>query len=76
MYFIYVIKSNIIRLGLVPLRADPRLFEYPTNDGNKDDEISEQDTLRYELKITCINNKQAPKESRRHEEMYINHKGK
>ncbi|XP_033226860.1 DNA-directed RNA polymerases I and III subunit RPAC1 [Belonocnema kinseyi] len=62
------------RLGLIPLRADARLFEYPSTEGNKDDDVSEHDTLRYSLKVTCSNNKQAPKESRRHEEMYINHK--
>ncbi|XP_051159021.1 DNA-directed RNA polymerases I and III subunit RPAC1-like [Leptopilina boulardi] len=62
------------RLGLIPLRADSRLFDYPSNEGNKEDEVSEHETLRYELKISCSHNKQASKESRRLEEMYINHK--
>lgn len=63
------------RLGLIPLRADPRLFEYPPNNGRSDDEVSDQDTLRYELKVTCSTNPQAPKNSRLPEDMYRNSKG-
>lgn len=62
-------------MGLVPLRADPRLFEYSPNNGRTDDEVSDQDTLRYELKITCSMNPQAPKYSRLPEDMYKNSKG-
>ncbi|KAM0733036.1 DNA-directed RNA polymerases I and III subunit RPAC1 [Formica fusca] len=61
------------RLGLIPLRADPRLFEYPPS-GRKDDEVSDQDTLKYELKVTCTVNPQAPKYSRLSEDMYRNSK--
>lgn len=61
------------RLGLIPLCADPRLFEYPPN-GRPDDEVSDQDTLRYELKVTCTVNPQAPKNSRLPEDMYRNSK--
>ncbi|XP_011860006.1 PREDICTED: DNA-directed RNA polymerases I and III subunit RPAC1 [Vollenhovia emeryi] len=62
------------RLGLVPLGADPRLFEYPPNNGRADDEVSDQDTLRYELKVTCSTNPQAPKNSRLPDDMYRNSK--
>ncbi|KYN14083.1 PREDICTED: DNA-directed RNA polymerases I and III subunit RPAC1 isoform X2 [Trachymyrmex cornetzi] len=62
------------RLGLVPLRADPRLFEYPPNDKKTDDTVSDNDTLRYELKVTCSMNPQAPKNSRLPEDMYKNSK--
>jgi len=62
------------RLGLIPLGADPRLFEYPPK-GRPDDEVSDQDTLRYELKVTCSMNPQAPKNSRLPEDMYRNSKG-
>ncbi|XP_051159056.1 DNA-directed RNA polymerases I and III subunit RPAC1-like [Leptopilina boulardi] len=62
------------RLGLVPLLADPRLFEYPSNEKNQDDYFSAQENLRFELKATCTYNKHASKESRRLDEMYINHK--
>ncbi|XP_011708102.1 PREDICTED: DNA-directed RNA polymerases I and III subunit RPAC1 [Wasmannia auropunctata] len=61
------------RLGLIPLCADPRLFEYPPN-GRPDDEVSDQDTLRYELKVMCTVNPQAPKNSRLPEDMYRNSK--
>ncbi|XP_029161282.1 DNA-directed RNA polymerases I and III subunit RPAC1 [Nylanderia fulva] len=61
------------RLGLIPLRADPRLFEYPPI-GRTDEEASDQDTLKYELKVTCTVNPQAPKNSRLPEDMYRNSK--
>lgn len=60
------------RLGLIPLRADPRLFEYPSSTAKDQDEVSDQDTLRYELKISCTWNSQAPKDSRRTNDMYRN----
>lgn len=71
----YQINILFSRLGLIPLRADPRLFEYPPNNERADDEISDQDTLRYELKVTCSVNPQAPKNSRLPEDMYKNSKG-
>lgn len=60
------------RLGLIPLKADPRLFEYPSSTGKDDDEVSDQDTLRYEMKVTCSWNTQAPKDSRRPTDIYKN----
>ncbi|KAG7205182.1 hypothetical protein KM043_018272 [Ampulex compressa] len=60
------------RLGLIPLRADPRLFEYPSSSGKEEEEVSDQDTLRYELKVSCIWNPQAPKDSRRPSDIYKN----
>ncbi|XP_012543181.1 DNA-directed RNA polymerases I and III subunit RPAC1 [Monomorium pharaonis] len=62
------------RLGLIPLRADARLFEYPPNKERPDDVVSDQDTLRYELKVTCTANPQAPKNSHLPEDMYKNSK--
>lgn len=61
------------RLGLIPLQADPRLFEYPPS-GRKDDDVSDQDTLKYELKVTCTTVQPAPKYSRLPEDMYKNSK--
>lgn len=63
-------------MGLIPLRADPRLFEYPSSTAKDQDEVSDQDTLRYELKISCTWNSQAPKDSRRTNDMYRNSNGK
>ncbi|XP_034951915.1 DNA-directed RNA polymerases I and III subunit RPAC1 [Chelonus insularis] len=60
------------RLGLVPLKADPRLFDYPTSSSNEEEEVSDQDTLRYEMKINCTWNTQAPKDSRRPDDIYRN----
>ena len=60
-------------MGLIPLRADPRLFEYPSN--KDEDEISDQDSLRYELKVSCTWNPQAPKDSRRTNDIYRNSNG-
>lgn len=63
------------RLGLIPLRADPRLFEYPSSNTRKDDEVSDLDTLRYELKVTCTKNPQKSQESHVPEEIYKNRNG-
>ncbi|XP_060521590.1 DNA-directed RNA polymerases I and III subunit RPAC1 [Cylas formicarius] len=58
------------RLGLIPLKADPRLFEHKTdasasNNGN--------DTLEFELKIKCTNSKDSSKkDSSRAEDIYKN----
>ncbi|XP_078051267.1 RNA polymerase I and III subunit C [Augochlora pura] len=60
------------RLGLIPLRADPRLFEYPSSTAKDEDEVSDQDTLRYELKIACTWNSQGPKDAKRTIDVYKN----
>ncbi|XP_057330458.1 DNA-directed RNA polymerases I and III subunit RPAC1 [Microplitis mediator] len=63
------------RLGLLPLRADPKLFEFPATSGTtsaEEEEVSDQDTLRYELKIICTRNQNAPKDSRLNSDMYRN----
>ncbi|XP_063974294.1 DNA-directed RNA polymerases I and III subunit RPAC1 [Diachasmimorpha longicaudata] len=60
------------RLGLIPLKADPKYFEYPTTSGNTEDEASDQDTLRYEMKVTCTWNPHPPKDSKRPEDIYRN----
>lgn len=63
-------------MGLIPLQADPRLFEYPSSTAKDEDEVSDQDTLRYELKVTCTWNTQAPKDARRTTDMYKNSNGR
>lgn len=63
------------RLGLLPLKANPMLFEYPTNLSDDNEEISEQDTLRYQLKIACTMNPNPPKDSQKPEEIYKNSNG-
>ncbi|OXU22981.1 DNA-directed RNA polymerases I and III subunit RPAC1 [Nasonia vitripennis] len=58
------------RLGLLPLKADPRLFEYPSKTTADEEEVSDQDTLRYEIKAICKWNPHAPKDSRRPDDIY------
>jgi len=42
------------RLGLLPLKADPRLFKWKEKDAK--DEGTEEDTLEYSLQIKCTRN--------------------
>lgn len=74
------INTNLLniclyRLGLIPLKADPRLFEYPSTNEKDENEVSDQDTLRYEMKVTCSWNPQPPKDSRRPNDIYRNNNG-
>lgn len=59
------------RLGLIPIRADPRLFEY-RNQG--DEEGTEIDTLQFRLQVRCTWNPKAAKDSSDPNELYVNHK--
>ena len=65
----------LYRLGLLPLKADPRLFEYPSSTSNIEEEVSDQDTLRYEIKVQCKWNPQAPKDSRHPDDIYCGNNG-
>ncbi|XP_046393255.1 DNA-directed RNA polymerases I and III subunit RPAC1 [Ischnura elegans] len=68
-----IIQDEVLahRLGLIPLKADPRRFEY-RQEG--DENGTEQDTLEFELKVNCTTNKSAPKDSCDPDEIYVNHK--
>lgn len=59
------------RLGLIPLKADPRLFEY-RQPGDEDG--TEQDTLEFQLKVKCTWNTNAPKDSTNPDDIYKDHK--
>ncbi|XP_049877830.1 DNA-directed RNA polymerases I and III subunit RPAC1 isoform X2 [Pectinophora gossypiella] len=67
-----IIQDEVLahRLGLIPLKADPRLFEYRPEDAT---EGSEFNTLEYTLKVKCTTNKSQPKDSYRAEDLYENH---
>ncbi|XP_032818725.2 DNA-directed RNA polymerases I and III subunit RPAC1 isoform X1 [Petromyzon marinus] len=75
--FIYnntsIIQDEILahRLGLIPIHADPRLFEF-RNPG--DEEGTDIDTVQFQLKVKCSRNPKAPKDSSDPNELYINHK--
>uniref|UniRef100_A0A3Q4I303 DNA-directed RNA polymerases I and III subunit RPAC1 n=1 Tax=Neolamprologus brichardi TaxID=32507 RepID=A0A3Q4I303_NEOBR len=73
--FIYsntsIVQDEVLahRLGLIPIKADPRLFEYR----NSEEEGSEIDTIQLQLKIKCSRNPRASKDSSDPRELYLNH---
>lgn len=78
--FIYnntsIVQDEVLahRLGLIPIRADPRLFEYRnTGDQSAEEEGSEIDTIQLQLKIKCSRNPRASKDSSDPRELYLNH---
>ncbi|EDW11181.1 DNA-directed RNA polymerases I and III subunit RPAC1 [Drosophila mojavensis] len=69
-----IIQDEVLahRMGLLPLRADPRLFAYRTDEST--DQGTEQDTLEYELKVKCTRRKDASKDQSNFDDIYRNHK--
>ncbi|XP_050406507.1 DNA-directed RNA polymerases I and III subunit RPAC1 [Patella vulgata] len=67
-----IIQDEVLahRLGLIPIRADPRLFEYRAEG---DMEGTAEDTIEFQLKVKCSRNKEA-KEATAPDEMYKDHK--
>uniref|UniRef100_H2SSB1 DNA-directed RNA polymerases I and III subunit RPAC1 n=1 Tax=Takifugu rubripes TaxID=31033 RepID=H2SSB1_TAKRU len=59
------------RLGLIPIKADPRLFEY--RNSATENEGSEIDTIQLQLKISCSRNPASSKDSSDPRELYLNH---
>ncbi|XP_042357986.1 LOW QUALITY PROTEIN: DNA-directed RNA polymerases I and III subunit RPAC1 [Plectropomus leopardus] len=78
--FIYnntsIVQDEVLahRLGLVPIKADPRLFEYRiTDEDSVEEHGSEIDTIQLQLKIKCSRNPKASKDSSDPQELYLNH---
>ncbi|XP_023231186.1 DNA-directed RNA polymerases I and III subunit RPAC1-like isoform X1 [Centruroides sculpturatus] len=67
-----IIQDEVLahRLGLIPIKADPRLFEY-RQEG--DDEGTAEDTIEFHLKVKCTKNKNASKDAAIPEDLYLNH---
>ncbi|KAK3865786.1 hypothetical protein Pcinc_028628 [Petrolisthes cinctipes] len=53
-----IVQDEVLahRLGLVPLKVDPRFFEFRSKD---EKEWGAQDSVKYELKVRCSKNPQA-----------------
>lgn len=69
-----IIQDEVLahRMGLLPLKADPRLFAYRTEESTE--QGTEQDTLEYELKVKCTRRKEAGKDQSNFDDIYKNHK--
>ncbi|XP_061645074.1 DNA-directed RNA polymerases I and III subunit RPAC1 isoform X1 [Phyllopteryx taeniolatus] len=78
--FIYnntsIVQDEVLaqRLGLIPIKADPFLFEYRSTDESAEEEVSEIDTIQLSLKIKCNRNARASKDSSDPQELYLNNK--
>lgn len=71
-----IVQDEVLahRLGLIPIRADPRLFEYRNaGEESAEEEGSEIDTIQLHLKIKCSRNPRASKDSSDPRELYLNH---
>lgn len=66
-----IIQDEVLahRIGLVPFKIDPRMFEYR----DKDSDGSPEDTVEFELKIKCTKNPHASKDAATPDELYRNH---
>ncbi|XP_058954480.2 DNA-directed RNA polymerases I and III subunit RPAC1 isoform X2 [Pocillopora verrucosa] len=74
--FIYnntsIIQDEVLahRLGLIPIYADPREFDVKMDD----EEVKDNTTLQFDLKVKCIKNKNASKNATDPDELYVNSK--
>jgi len=68
-----IIQDEILahRLGLIPLKADPRKFEYKLE--QSDEEGNELDSLTFTLEVKCSWRNKDLKEGRNFDAMYKNH---
>lgn len=64
-------KLTLLRFaGLVPIKADPRKFEYSKGKDDRD----ETNYIVFRLKVRCEKRKDAPPDATAPEELYINHR--
>eukprot|EP00112_Aurelia_sp_Birch-Aquarium-sp1_P025178 Seg824.14 transcript_id=Seg824.14/GoldUCD/mRNA.D3Y31 product="DNA-directed RNA polymerases I and III subunit RPAC1" protein_id=Seg824.14/GoldUCD/D3Y31 len=75
--FIYnntsIVQDEILahRLGLIPIYADPRKFDYRPEG---EEEAHWNTVLEFELKVKCTRNPKAPKDTNDPDELYLNSK--
>ncbi len=71
-----IIQDEVLahRLGLIPLKADPRLFQYKTLDTG--DPGTPKDTLEFNLKVRCKKNAAAKATETDPNHLYIDHLAK
>uniref|UniRef100_A0A0P4WSQ0 DNA-directed RNA polymerases I and III subunit RPAC1 n=1 Tax=Scylla olivacea TaxID=85551 RepID=A0A0P4WSQ0_SCYOL len=68
-----IVQDEVLahRLGLVPLKVDPRFFEFR----NKDEtEWGAQDSVKYEMKVRCTKNQEASANETNADVLYVNRK--
>lgn len=70
-----IIQDEVLahRLGLIPLKADSRLFEYKADDSDNTENGTEHDTLEFELKVKCTRKLKENVESASFDTLYKNH---
>jgi len=68
-----IVQDEVLahRIGLVPLKVNPKLFEFR----NKDEtEWGDQDTVKYELKVKCTKDQKVSANETNPDRLYINRK--
>eukprot|EP00038_Savillea_parva_P027724 m.61121 g.61121 ORF g.61121 m.61121 type:complete len:373 (+) comp8003_c2_seq1:770-1888(+) len=67
-----IIQDEVLahRLGLVPIQADPRKFEFSKGKDDRD----ETNYIVFRLKVKCEKRKDAPPDAMAPEELYVNHR--
>lgn len=68
-----IVQDEVLahRIGLVPLKVNPKLFEYR----NKDEtEWGDQDSVKYELKVKCTKDHKVSANETNPDRLYINRK--
>eukprot|EP01117_Protostelium_nocturnum_P011647 TRINITY_DN4237_c0_g1_i3.p1 TRINITY_DN4237_c0_g1~~TRINITY_DN4237_c0_g1_i3.p1 ORF type:complete len:362 (+),score=86.56 TRINITY_DN4237_c0_g1_i3:124-1209(+) len=68
-----VIQDEVLahRLGLIPIKVDPRKFDYRSTAPNQETQISDTDTISFSLDVTCTRNPKAPDDAQP-DELYLN----
>ncbi|XP_795508.4 DNA-directed RNA polymerases I and III subunit RPAC1 [Strongylocentrotus purpuratus] len=71
-----IIQDEILahRLGLIPIKADPRIFEYREEVNTGDETGTGEDTIEFQLKVKCTKNPNASKDATDPDELYKNAK--